>query len=617
MESCSYNKQRKDRRRLIKKYYPAHIESKKAGESGYFVKNINNNKTSFFNIAETELFNNITGCRTLSDHYESIKENDKYNLSDPLIENLFSSWIEKGFLRDEKRLIKKISKADYHNSATLVSGSVTCGRPDMLDRWFLSKIKSEEYKKLKPQIIVCDDTEKDVLKEKNEKVIKNYNNEYSGKIIYINNKDKKNLSEMIKKTGHPSLPPYIVDFALNLSEDLPGLSIKTGGNRNSLFLASAGSNLYSSDDDIENKVFSDPLTDNKYHFINEINTHPDFYPDMDKIENIINKKKKAEILSLFNEYTGKDPRAVENIKNRISWHDIPPEESLLMEKNELKIKIITTGFYGGRWFKNPFLPILHNNAEQNPYINDQEKYRDIINYGLNIVNHKKNIFDRGSYLIGGNFCFDNTEISSLCLPIGRKQDIVFAEILRACLTPGLNLNLPHVIFHSPLEKKPFTENNYTDISLHIGNYSTRIINSLSPFLINPPGEKRLKELGCRIQEFSKINYTDFFDQLKLMQLTFISDSMNHIAYLLELYEEKPSWLAEDLKKYYELLKQEALLKESLVPAELRLIGETKKALSIFKDYLFKCGEMLYWWPEIWEAARDINLEGRGLINLKE
>ena len=111
--------------------------------------------------------------------------------------------------------------------------------------------------------------------------------------------------------------------------------------------------------------------------------------------------------------------------------------------------------------------------------------------------------------------------------------------------------------------------------------------------------------------------SDFKEQLKLMQLGFLTKSMAHISYLLEIYEGKPSWWAEDMEKYYKLLKREALSSDSVVPRELRNYSTKEEALAVFKDYIFKCGEMLYWWPEIWEAARDINLEGRGLINLKD
>ena len=70
-----------------------------------------------------------------------------------------------------------------------------------------------------------------------------------------------------------------------------------------------------------------------------------------------------------------------------------------------------------------------------------------------------------------------------------------------------------------------------------------------------------------------------------------------------------------MDKYYNLLKKEALGPDTVVPKELRIIGDTEKSLKVFRQYLYKCGEMLQWWPEIWEAARDINTEGRGLLDL--
>ena len=122
------------------------------------------------------------------------------------------------------------------------------------------------------------------------------------------------------------------------------------------------------------------------------------------------------------------------------------------------------------------------------------------------------------------------------------------------------------------------------------------------------GKKRLKELGFRLQEFSRINYRDFFDQLKLMQLGHLSLTMDLIVELLEVYKETPLWWADDLKQYYKLLKKEALSKESVVPKEFRSTGDTDKDLRLFKDYIFKCGLLIEWWPEIWEASKNLNKE---------
>ena len=609
---------------MNERYYPASIKYINAGESGYIVKNRNTGESSYLNKGETELLLNLEGSKTLENHFEDIISFEKYNISASVFSEKFREWTGNGFLRNEKILTEYFREKNNNirtgnSSIPLVSGVITSSRPALLKNCLSSRIESAEYNKINPHIIVCDDTVNTNIKDQNKKIIENFIKNYKGEISYIDVKGKRDLSQKIKqsfpdtKSINKEFPSEeIIDFALSISSPEAVIKRTAGSNRNSLFLSTAGCNLYSSDDDIEYKVLSGSLDKSIYSFSNESEVPVDFFPELIDIENKIKDKQYSELFTYFNSFTGRDPRLVQKSENLIIFENITPETALLMEKGQLKINTVTTGIFGARWFNRPYYPLFQINNRLNDYLIDYEKYKKIISNGLNILEFKDFTLSQDDFLIGANYCIDNTELTSPCFPLGNREDIVAEKIKNAALNPGLKLKLPQIIKHSTINKKPFSKNNFTDTSLGTGTYSTIIIDWLSQSLINPRGASRMKELGYRIQEFCRLENSDFIDQIKLMQLSVLTDSISRINYLLEIYTDSPEWIIKDLESWSSLLKKEAEGKETLLPFEFRTNSDFNINMDIFKSYLNKCGEMLYWWPEIWEAARQINMEGRGI-----
>ena len=599
---------------MTKKYYPAFLEYKKAGEETYFVIN-NNDKTSHvISRFERDFLINLSGCKTLNQHLESALETDNHDLSQSVIMDIFNKWINNGFLRSEKLLYGHVNNNKTAASKQeIVSGCITCDRPGMLDRWLQSRITNDEYKNRKTPIIICDDTTDYKISDRNKKIIFSRNKDYPGEIVLINYDDKKQFSNLINEAAKEKLPGNIVNFALAVDSDLY-VNNTRGGNRNTMILASAGFNLYSSDDDMEYRFFSRKnIQPDRYQYARDFNSDATFYPDMNTLKKNTVQNKDFKLLTFFESNISLLNSGIMK-KDFISLEDLTEETAMQMEKNKLSVRAIGAGYCGGRWFQNPYLSLFQQGTERE-YFHDSEKYTKIRDNGLNIKSSDSYIIHNDSYLMGGTFCIDNKKLLSPCFPRGRRDDTNFAIILHNCLEPGLTIHIPYALYHNPDEKPPFTKESFNNVSLQTGVYSTLILEKLTKSFINPGGKNRIKELGTLLEEFGKFSLPDFEEQLKLLQIGYFTRTINHINYLLDLYEEKPSLWAEDMGNYCKLLEKEALSSDSIIPVEFRNFVTKKEALCIYRNYLKRCGEMLYWWPEIWETAKTLNMEGRSIINL--
>ena len=592
---------------MTEKYYPAFLDFKQIGENRYFAVNRNDDKTLIISRCEGDLLKKLSGCRSLDEHMERIIESGEYNISGSMLAGTIESWVDKGFLRSEKKLFKK---PDLNiKKEKIISGCITSNRPDMLERWFKTRVAAADYIQKKPDIIVCDDTRNLKKLDKNKNIISKFRNQYSGNIYYFDEKAKSAYLNKIKDLLPDSIPDYILDFSLSINHDLPGRRTP-GTNRNALFLITAGNNLYTSDDDIEYNFFSKQEKSSKYSFPDGKVFIPEFFPDMQTIESVLNKCDNFMLLEYFEKFINTNLSFLIN-EQEVSLSNISSRTAMLQENNLLKIRALCLGYYGARWYENPYLPLSQRNNDIGEFFINRDNYNKIRHNGLNIMATDTYSVAAGDTLMGGTLCLNNKDLIPPCFPQGMRDDTCLSLLLNECLEPSLALHQPVALYHNPVEKPQLTEADFTDVSANMGDYAIIILEKLTSLLICRHGKERLKDMGSHLQNFGKLKDSDFEEQLKLLQMGFLTKKMDHICFLLDLYNEEPAWWADDLKKYYKLLEKEALSSDSVIPKELRVYNDKSKAMNVFKEYLFNCGELLEWWPEIWEAAKYMNMEGQG------
>jgi len=593
------------------RYYPASVTMEKAGENRLLVHNENDNSNHIIPQLLGTILLQLAGSLTIEEHIESIRSNAiGIGLSKSLLYDIAKEWVSHGLLRSEN-LIMAGSKKSSSNKAPFFSGCITCNRPKMIDRWLNTRTLSQSYSSNKINILISDDSRDKKIIENNKLIAEKHSNGYSGKIKLINRVHRENYSNLLHIASNKKISKDIIDFAININT--PNYNAATmGSNQNSLILGSAGSILLSNDDDIEYKAYS--LRDNKEKevvFCDNYVSPVFFYPNMEQLDFNTQELGNYNLPEICRDFLNSSLNKYLATPDALSI--ISPKTAILLEKELIGILAVVGGYRGARWHQKSYRSIVEPQHNMEQYFYNFDDYSSIKKNGINFTASEKTIFNNGSFFMGGTYCIDNSNILPPVFPIGTFNDSIFGVLFNRCLGPAFSVLLPVAFFHNPEIKKEFSENDFNDVSMGIGNYCFILANKFTESFVTKDSKGRLQETGYRFEELGKLSLADFEEYLKLIQLEYISQMMNHIDAIKEFYSEGPAWWQEDMIKCYTLLKDEAEKKDTVVPVELRSLNNKEKALSLFQEYLKKYGILLQLWPDIWELSRQLNIEGKGLF----
>jgi hypothetical protein len=114
----------------------------------------------------------------------------------------------------------------------------------------------------------------------------------------------------------------------------------------------------------------------------------------------------------------------------------------------------------------------------------------------------------------------------------------------------------------------------------------------------------------RIGGLTDTQYSGFFKELWLAD---ISRNIQHLEELLDTYESSPSFWAADVLKRIEAYQDLALLEDLDIPYELRSGRSPNEARALTRKLFHRFGQLLYWWPVLVEAAREIRESGMSFM----
>lgn len=197
-------------------------------------------------------------------------------------------------------------------------------------------------------------------------------------------------------------------------------------------------------------------------------------------------------------------------------------------------------------------------------------------------------------------------------PVGRVVDAVFAQMLLA-LDPGALVgHLPAAIRH----ERPGTRN--------VGmSWITRVAPSVSMYVglvfqefHQVPGggdiSDALRNAGSFFSYAGRLPRADLADLLKLHWNRFLAGRMRRYVDLLRIYDGKPGFWAEAVEELIENLEGQLSAPGFPVPVELSGLPDFESVIDLLARLLDDFGSLLFVWPELWSAARELRAGGRGL-----
>jgi len=221
---------------------------------------------------------------------------------------------------------------------------------------------------------------------------------------------------------------------------------------------------------------------------------------------------------------------------------------------------------------------------------------------------RRTISDKG-LVSGSNFAIDNRGLLPPFSPVQRCQDSVFTALLHTCFDAYVGF-LPWMVSHRrPVRRVPSTETTLRRTHLLSGDLIWLMTYHLATELTAKKAVERLVQLGKMFVEYSSAPPPKFHEMLRGLAVKSNSFHLASINRLLQVHEEKPDFWASDLKRYRSWIRNTIPDPELDVTDDLLEAGNTTEVRALFQNTVFRFGQLLLIWPDLYRAAHELHAQG--------
>jgi hypothetical protein len=189
------------------------------------------------------------------------------------------------------------------------------------------------------------------------------------------------------------------------------------------------------------------------------------------------------------------------------------------------------------------------------------------------------------------------------LPVGRNEDGLFVAAVKRIHPQAYFAHLPFALTHKPGDMR---KNDPAWTS------STRIADQIIEFVASwpePPRQQaadaRCRSLGDFLIGLSCMSQPDFEEMTRVLLLRRATRLINDCETAIARYDGQPAFWARDLSDRIAEIRQAAIRAEFTVPCDLAALFSSEQLHEATQRLLRQFGELLYWWPEIVKATRNL------------
>ena len=577
---------------------------KVAGSENYIAYNFITKKSFYISQKNAYKYSKLSGIKTENHFLENLLNTDDKEYSSEDYKKLLS-------LFKKEKLIYPLyiyeDKIKIKNNLSIAV--ISCERSELLNSALESIAAGIVNVKRDLSIKLFDDSISEKEISNNRKALSSIEEKHATATFYFGKEEKKELVKILYDNCAEKIPDKnIPEFALFGSKKYVHLA-GPGSNRNAVLLRNAGKKIISFDDDTSYNFVTSRNVSNCLE-ISSIKD-PDRYIFPDKIKakkHIINKdfNSFSYIKEILGQKTNTIIKNADEKKIQLFTEDLTSENCGSLTEGRSKIKAVMLGIYGGKWYDNPFGVYYLNNPGGNNLFKKKAEYEFLKKrpYSLMLPDHLT--LSRAPYFVASCMAIDAQEIVPPFPPCGRNEDGIWASIMLALEETSFIAQIPYAIYHDISNKKDFTEKDFEDTTASFGIMTLLIVDYIKEKLFSLFRKITYKTLGNYFVFLSGISEKSFLSLCHDLWLEYTANSIERLEKLLIENRRRPKHWAVDTEKYIDLLQKQSAVPENAVPKELRLNYQIPKALNVYKSFFKDYGELLINWPEIWEAALEIN-----------
>jgi len=504
-------------------------------------------------------------------------------------------------------------------------GILTCDRPEALRRALAGYIQNIKRSGRTTDFVVVDDSAAAETRDACRQMLRSLSARYGATILYAGLEEKTRYARRLIDAG---LSPEVVNFALF---DVEQCGYSSGANHNALMLHTTGEALFSTDDDTVCWVAPHPNVQDGLALVSSVDPADMWvFPDR---ETALRSAAVVErdILAGHEQLLGKGlPRLARTLGEPADsdFERISPGLRRRLRSPHGRVRVTLNGYIGdcgwnapfGCWYA-PLGYLLLEGPSHERLVRSEPDYRAACASREILRVVRRATLSDATYFASGYMGLDNRVLLPPFMPVQRGQGILFAVTLWNCFDHAYFGHLPWVLLHAPVEHRRFwpgeilrTASGFDTLGLMLACIescpSPGIAGQASS--AGATSSQSLRALGRHLIEMGSAPLADFEalvrDQVRRKGREFVALFESR----LRLSRGSPAFWANDVRKYLDILRQTQASEAPRVPLELAHGRSLDQARALAQRLALRFGQLVYWWPEMVAAARDLRAQGHRL-----
>lgn len=524
-------------------------------------------------------------------------------------------YVDEGFLVLESDLQKEVMITAQQNrqnktelNKIMVMGIPTRNHRKLLTHCVQSSVKNFQQNR-ECAIHIVDDSDEGKQNSQHDQALEELCSRYRANIRWVDRSYRQQFAETIANAG--DIPAEVTNFAL-LGDTC--CDFRAGASRNTLLLLAAGEPSIQVDDDMVCRIMPLPDMDTACMALSsetECNEYW-FRKNGDTIKEQ-EWQEETDFLSLHETLLGKHPAALFKDHKKVNIDHLGGALLENLGQPEARIAVTYSGVFGdsGMYWHWPRLLLEGDSFRR--LVEDASTYTDSMRTRQMLRGAVQPTIGDNPFCMAGNIGLDTRRLLPPFMPVQRNEDGIFGQLLYLCFKQACRGYLPYAILHDPPVRSSHASPSHT---LSVGPLRTNdilgaVLWSQSQWPFGPDPSHNISVLGQYLFDLSQCSIHHFKIKLREICWGVTRTRINHFRQHIEKRVDVPDYWQSDARKVISNF-QELMLDEDLcVPCDLP--GNASERLKVFQELLGKFGQLLMYWPDIWKAATEINVE-RGLEN---
>ena len=405
------------------------------------------------------------------------------------------------------------------------------------------------------------------------------------KVRYAGREEKRRFADAL--TLASGVDAEIVNFALFGDDRCARL---TGANRNSLLLDTAGSLVFSADDDTVCRTSVAPEMRDSVTFTTAYDpTEFWFFAGREELL-AASQEAPMDLLAGHERFLG---RGLEHLGG-----EVPPTGT---------VTITLQGLAGDSGMGSPRYLLTLAGASRTRLLASTGTYssgltnRDVIR----VV--QQPTIAATPFCMTPFYGFDNRRVLPPFFPVERNSDGVWGLTLHHCLKDSHVAFLPWTLLHAPPEHRAFALDDAWKEAAGIRIADILIAATLAH---NAAGtvdgdEARLTRLGGYFRELGALEAGEFAAFVRTVQQMRTLAATTQMETRLREFDGAPAFWADDVRRMIATLRDASMRSDYIVPTDLREGRDAEETAGLTRELVARYGALLECWPALVESARHL------------